>query len=84
MILACPPSRHEDRCQLHRLEIYGLPLTKLTTQPYPMQFADMSGGDVLENFDFDSFLHDDNTFDLDPSTFGFGNGDGVEAGTEGT
>ena len=38
---------------------------------------------LLENFDFDSFLHDDNGFDFDATGLTFPNGDGVEAGTEG-
>ena len=42
---------------------------------------DNGGGDVLENFDFDSFLQStDDGFNFDPSTLGFGNDNGVEAG----
>lgn len=47
-----------------------------------MAFGDMPGGDVLENFDFDSFLHD-NEYDFDAAGLTYGNGEGVEAGTDG-
>ena len=51
---------------------------------YNMVFGDPGqGGDVLDNFDFDSFLHDDAGFDFDPTSLAFPNGDGVEAGAEG-
>ena len=49
-----------------------------------MDFADLgTGGDVLDNFDFDSFLNTEDTGGLgfDPN-FGFGEG-GLEAGGEG-
>lgn len=47
-----------------------------------MNFSNMDTGDVLETFDFDSFLQDsgDHEFNLDAS-MAFGNFDGVEAGT---
>jgi len=48
-----------------------------------MAFSDNMGGDVLEIFDFDSFLHDNETFDFDAAGLTYGNGEGVEAGTEG-
>ena len=52
--------------------------------PYNMGFGGLETGDVLENFDFDSFLHDDSGFDFDAAGLTFaGNGDGVEAGAEG-
>ena len=39
------------------------------------------GGDVLENFDFDSFLQStDDGFNFDPTSLGFVGADGVEAG----
>lgn len=45
-----------------------------------MNFSSMDTADVLENFDFDSFLHDsDGTFNFDTAAFGIP-GDGVEAG----
>lgn len=39
-------------------------------------------GDVLENFDFDSFLQStaDDNFNFDPTGLGFVTTDGVEAG----
>lgn len=46
-------------------------------------FSGLEGGDVLDNFDFDSFLHDDGGFEFDASNFNMGGGDGVEAGAEG-
>lgn len=46
-------------------------------------FSGLDGGDVLDNFDFDSFLHDDGAFEFDASNFSMGGGDGVEAGAEG-
>ncbi|KAL8827485.1 MAG: hypothetical protein Q9191_003161 [Dirinaria sp. TL-2023a] len=46
-------------------------------------FSGLDGGDVLDNFDFDSFLHDDGGFEFDASNFNMGGGDGVEAGAEG-
>ncbi len=49
---------------------------------YNMPFGPIDGSDVLENFDFDSFLHDDSGFDFDPGMT-FGNGDGVETGVDG-
>jgi hypothetical protein len=47
-----------------------------------MDYGPLDNGDVLENFDFDSFLQstDDGGFNFDPSTLAFGSGDGVEAG----
>ena len=45
-----------------------------------MTFSGMDTADVLESFDFDSFLHDsDATFNFDTTAFGIP-GDGVEAG----
>ena len=53
-------------------------------QRYGLDFVTgLETTDVLENFDFDSFLHDDNGFDFDATGLTFSNGDGVEAGTEG-
>jgi len=48
-----------------------------------MNFGDMPSGDVLENFDFDSFLHGDEDFDFAAAGLTFGNGEGVEAGADG-
>ena len=48
-----------------------------------MAFGGLEGADVLDNFDFDSFLHDDGGFEFDASNFNMGGGDGVEAGAEG-
>ena len=50
---------------------------------YNMAFSGLEGGDVLDNFDFDSFLHDDGGFEFDASHFSLPGGDGVEAGAEG-
>ena len=48
---------------------------------YNMDFSGLESSDVLENFDFDSFLQstDDPSFTFDP-TLPFGTADGVEAG----
>jgi hypothetical protein len=50
-----------------------------------MDFASLEGGDVLEQFDFDSFLNtDDNAagpFVFDTNTLASYSQDGVEAGT---
>ena len=50
--------------------------------PFDMSFANLDGGDVLGEFDFDSFLqdsggHEDLNFD---ASMAFGAPDGVEAG----
>lgn len=55
---------------------------------FSMDFSNMNAnGDVLDDFDFDSFLHMDSqqpgAFDMDPSQFNFG-ADGVEMGTGGS
>lgn len=43
---------------------------------------DFMNGDVLENFDFDSFLQstEDTPFNFDPAAITFANPDTVEAG----
>lgn len=49
-----------------------------------MAFGSLENQDVLDNFDFDSFLQSSNEFDdFDPSGFSLGNPEGVEAGAEG-
>lgn len=47
-----------------------------------MTNSDFMSGDVLENFDFDSFLQstEDTPFNFDPSAMTFANPDTVEAG----
>ncbi len=49
-----------------------------------MSFGPLEG-DVLESFDFDSYLTEGDAsggpFNFDPSSLNFGNPDGVEAGT---
>jgi hypothetical protein len=53
---------------------------------YNLEFAPLETGDVLGSFDFDAFLNDEATsanamgFDINTSS-GYGNPDGVEAGT---
>ncbi len=50
------------------------------TDQFPMDFANLESGDVLDNFDFDSFLNnngDDNGLGFD-ANFAFGDG-GIEA-----
>ncbi|OCL08722.1 hypothetical protein AOQ84DRAFT_292579 [Glonium stellatum] len=50
---------------------------------FDLGFGPLDGPDVLENFDFDSFLHteDNGTFGSLGNDFGFGGTDGVEAST---
>ena len=60
---------------------WNIQLTNSKQSQFDMEFADLDGGNVLESFDFDSFLQDGQdelTFD---STMTFGATDGVEAGT---
>lgn len=48
-----------------------------------MDFVGLDNADVLEGFDFDTFLHTDQDgsgFDFDTSQFAV-NGDGIETGT---
>ena len=41
----------------------------------PLEFGDISGGDVLDNFDFDSFLNNDGDMSLGfDATFNFDGG----------
>lgn len=49
---------------------------------YEMNNPDFINGDVLENFDFDSFLQstEDAPFNFDPAAITFTNPDTVEAG----
>ncbi|KZF24265.1 hypothetical protein L228DRAFT_266612 [Xylona heveae TC161] len=54
---------------------------------FNLDFSSLDSTDVLESFDFDSFLNTDDqggngAFSFDPG-LGYGNPDGVEAGTEG-
>ncbi len=45
----------------------------------PLEFSNLDSGDVLDNFDFDSFLNQDNDMGLGfDASFNFG--DGIEAG----
>ena len=47
-----------------------------------MAFGSLENQDVLDNFDFDSFLQSNDEFnDFDP-TLTFNNPEGVEAGTD--
>ena len=57
------------------------PFAPLDSTDVDLSFGAFDTGDVLENFDFDSFLQntDDQTFAFD-ATLSYGNGDGVEAG----
>ena len=49
-----------------------------------MDFGGLEGPDVLDNFDFDSFLQSNDEFaDFDPTSLAFGNPEGVETGAEG-
>ena len=50
-----------------------------------MDFSGLEGPDVLDNFDFDSFLQSNEDFpDFDPNSLAaFGNPEGVETGAEG-
>ena len=49
----------------------------------PLEFSNLDSGDVLDNFDFDSFLNQDNDMGLGfDASFNFG--DGIEAGLDGT
>ena len=52
---------------------------------FGLDFGPLDGPDVLENFDFDSFLHaeDNDAFDSLVHDIGFGSLDGVEASTGG-
>lgn len=51
---------------------------------YRIEFGALEGPDVLDNFDFDSFLQSNDEFaDFDPSNMAFGNPEGVETGAEG-
>ena len=61
-------------------------LTYLPVKPqYRMDFSGLEGPDVLDNFDFDSFLQSNEDFpDFDPNSLAaFGNPEGVETGAEG-
>lgn len=57
------------------------PFASIDTTDVDLSFGAFDTGDVLENFDFDSFLQntDDQAFAFDAS-LPYGNGDGVEAG----
>jgi hypothetical protein len=63
------------------------PLTSFLEQPsqFNMDFGSLDTGDVLEQFDFDSFLNTDDNgasgFNFDPTSLSFGGDGGVEAGT---
>jgi hypothetical protein len=52
---------------------------------FNMDFGSLDTGDVLEQFDFDSFLNTDDNgasgFNFDPTSLSFGGDGGVEAGT---
>lgn len=50
---------------------------------FGLDFGPLDGPDVLENFDFDSFLHteDNGAFGSLGGDFNFGGPDGVEAST---
>ena len=60
-------------------------LTYFLVKPqYRMDFGTLDGPDVLDNFDFDSFLQSNDEFaDFDPTSLAFGNPEGVETGAEG-
>jgi len=50
---------------------------------FRMDFTGIDSADVIDGFDFDSFLHTDpdaGGFDFDPTSFQV-NGDGIETGT---
>ena len=60
----------------------------LQSAPFNLDFAPLDSGDMLGAFDFDAFLNTDDSsagppmnFDLNASS-GYGNPDGVEAGTD--
>ncbi|KAA6416136.1 MAG: hypothetical protein FRX48_00855 [Lasallia pustulata] len=57
------------------------PFPPMDSNDVDLTFGAFDTGDVLENFDFDSFLQntDDQTFAFD-AALSYGNGDGVEAG----
>ena len=49
-----------------------------------MTFANLENSDVLDNFDFDSFLQNNDDFgEFDTTSFPLGNAEGVETGAEG-
>ena len=49
-----------------------------------MVFGSLENQDVLDNFDFDSFLQSNDDFnDFDPTGFPLSGPEGVEAGAEG-
>lgn len=60
-------------------------LTNLLTQgQYSMNFGGLENPDVLDNFDFDSFLQSNDEFpEFDPTGLNFGAPEGVETGAEG-
>ena len=63
--------------------MYRSLLTYLLVKPqYRMDFGGLEGPDVLDNFDFDSFLQSNDEFaDFDPTSLAFP--EGVETGAEG-
>lgn len=56
----------------------------LTQGQYSMNFGGLENPDVLDNFDFDSFLQSNDEFpEFDPTGLSFGAPEGVETGAEG-
>ncbi len=49
---------------------------------FNLNYGSLDNEDVLQNFDFDSFLNEDDqaAYTFDASSLNFGNADGVEAG----
>ncbi|KAI9764148.1 MAG: hypothetical protein M1835_007639 [Candelina submexicana] len=61
------------------------PMDDTNNAGFDLTFGSLDTGDVLESFDFDSYLTEGDAsggpFNFDPSSFNLGNPDGVEAGT---